>query len=382
MAFINLNHQDISEIQASVRAAMEPYLAGPQSSPAAHGAPGDRAAALLERAREAVGALAGGTPEGVVFTASGSEAVNLAVKGLAWASETGHRILASPVESLSVRNAVRFLEGHGFRAEELPADGAGLVDSESVRAGLAGGGVALVAVTAASGEIGTVEPLAEIGALCEEAAAPLVVDAVHAAGRVPLEAESWRAAAVALSAHTVGGPLGCGALWLRPRTRLVPLIHGGIQEGGLRGGEENLAGIAGFAEAVRGVVAALPDRIDRLRRTGALLRRTLLDPDLGLTPTGHPERRLPGHLSVLAGGVDGEAVVAGLALRGVAASTGSSCTRAGLGSRTLTALGVEPALARGALAFTAGPATRRAEIAAARDALAVVLDGLRRLSPL
>jgi cysteine desulfurase len=215
-------------------------------------------------------------------------------------------------------------------------------------------GPVLAAVQAASNEIGTVQNLVRVGALCADRGVPLIVDATVAAGRVPLSADAMQATAVALSAHQWGGPRGTGALWLRPGTRLVPLIHGGIQENGLRAGTENCAGILASGAAARERRRLLATGLGgELTRRAAVLKAALTRDIPGLTFTGHSRHRLPGHVSCLVD-VEGEALVLGLAVQGILASTGSTCSRADLASHVLKALGVSAEQARGSLVFSLG----------------------------
>jgi len=378
LQIINFDHMSHPELDPRVAGVMRPWLEpGTQSSP--HGAgPGAAAASrALDVARTHTARLLGGDPGEIVFAASGSEALNLGLKGLAWASRS-RRVVVSAVEHVAVRHAATFLARFGYEVVEIPVTREGILDLEALDAAL-DPRPAVVAVQAASNEIGAVQPLAEVGRRCRAREVPLLVDAVVAAGRIALPADAWDADAVAVAGHQFGGPRGAAALRVRSGTRLVPLVHGGIQEGGRRAGAENVAAVAGLGEAARLLVddgAARARSLDAIHAPLAGLAERL-----GLRVTGPERDRLPGHLSVLADGLEGESVVADLGLRGVLASTGSTCTRAGLASRVLAAIGLTPAQARGSLAFTAGPGTTPAEVDALGEALEASLVRLRALLP-
>jgi len=348
------------------------------------GPPAERAAEATARAREEVAALLGVEGRDVLFTASGSEANNLAVKGIAWsAPRERRRIVVSAVEHPSVLHSARFLEKQGFALTVVPVDGTGRIDPEVFREAL-GEGTALAAVTAASNEIGTVQPIAALAEACAATETPLVVDGVAAAGRLPLRSRAAGASALSVAAHAFGGPSGVGALWVREGVRLTPLLHGGVQEEGRRAGTPSVAALVAMGLAARRTAETLETRRRRLDTLTAMLRERLaaLAPPPILRLTGHPEERLPGHLSYLAEGIEGESVVTALALEGILASTGYACSRADLASPVLTALGFSAREARGSLTFTLETTTTGAAIDALVGTLGPILTRLRRLSPL
>ena len=366
-------------------AAMQPFLTEAWGNPMSPHAGGDRPKAAVEGARGQVAALVGADPNEIIFTASGSEANNLAVKGIAAAAAGRNRrhLIISAVEHPSIVSSCRALEAHGFATTVLSVDSTGLVDPGRVQSALTRS-TALVSIQAASGEIGTVQAVAEIGVITRRAGVPLHVDAVVAAGRIPLDVAAMRIDALSCSSNQLGGPPGVGALVVRRGVRLEPLIHGGTQERSRRAGLENVPGIVGMgaaAELVRPEVTALRSRLDPLT---ARLRDGLRSKLEGWQPTGHPTERLPGHLSLVVEFVEGEALVMALSRDGVAAAAGVTCRErtAWRASPSLLALGFEQSLAQGAVVFSLWRGNTPDEIDRAVPLIAQNVAHLRALSPI
>ncbi len=344
-----------------VRRHMLPLL---EEDPRAGGllADGRRSGRIVEAARAEIASWCGGRPEEIVFTSSGTEACNLAIKGVAFASHrTGRGIAHASTEHSAVLYPCRTLSKMGFERIEIPVDPHGTLRLDRLEACL-DGDVLLVSVALATPEVGTIQPIAEIARIVHRRGSLLHVDACLAASRIPVRVEDLEADLVSFSSHKIRGPRGVGALYVRDGVRLVPLIEGGLSEGGRRGGAEYVAGIAGFAEAVRLEREERTEIEGRLRRVGDLLAEGLLAvPDVSLN--GHPERRVAGLVNVSVKGIDGESLLLALARRGIAASSGSSCfDRAGLPSHVLTAMGAPPRRARGSVLFAAGPDTSEEDI--------------------
>ena len=345
-------------LRPEARAAMLRALdAGPGNASSVHSA-GHRARAIVEGARERIAAALGARPAEVVFTSGGTEANNLAVKGLALANPRGRHIVTTPIEHPSVIESCRFLERvHGFELTLLPVDATGLVDPLAVEAALRDD-TTLVTVGLANGEVGTVQPLPEIAALARARGALVHTDAVQAAASLPVSfgRDGWPGAAVdamTVAAHKFGGPQGAGALLARRHLALEPVLHGGGQEGGARSGTENVPAIAGFAAAVEAAVEGIGTRALALVRSRDELIRRVLGEVPGAMLTGHPEERLPGHASFVVRAVSGESLLVALDAAGVAASSGSACA-AGRDepSPVLLAMGISPTLAQTAIRFT------------------------------
>jgi cysteine desulfurase len=359
---------------------MRPFLEGGAGNASAAHSLGLEARASLDGARAKIARLVGGTPAGVIFTASATEATNLAVKGFAARVARGH-IVTSAIEHVSVLNCCRELEKHGWQVTYVAVDDEGRVDPDAIGRALTAD-TALVSVQAASSEIGTVQPIAEIGRLLRRRGVAFHVDGVGAIGRIGLAVDECAIDLLSLSSNDLYGPPGAGALWARPNTPLAPLIVGGAQEGGHRAGTENLPAVVGMGVAAE---LARVDRVAEAARLGAL-RDRLLDGVLASVPdsrvTGaRGASRLPQHASVVLPGVKAEAVLMELDLRGIAASSGSACSGpAGEPSHVLRAIGCDAAGAESAICFTAGRWTTAAEIDAVLEVLPFVVVRLRRLA--
>jgi len=346
---------------------MEPYWSEEFGNPSsATHLYGWRAEAAVEEAREQLAAAIGAAdPREIVFTSGTTESDNLALAGIAQA-RGGRRdhLVTSAIEHPAVLDTARALAAHGCSLTELPVDADGRVDPQAVRAALTER-TALVSIGAANSEVGTLQPLAEIAAICREAAVPFHSDAAQAVGKVPIDVRRDGIDLLSFCAHKLYGPKGVGALYVRrgrPPLSLAPLIHGGGHERGLRSGTLPVPLIVGFARAVALCLEDLETEAARLRA----LRQRLLDglsqrlPG-GVALNGDPVRRLPGNLNVSFAGVHADALL--LALRDVALSTGSACASArGEPSHVLRALGLAPERIRGAVRFGLGRSTSEAEI--------------------
>lgn len=376
-----LDYAGFAPVDPRVVAVMRPFLEGGVGNPSAPHSLGLEARASLEGARAKLARLVGGTPAGVIFTASATEANNLAIRGLV-RRLGGRHLVVSAIEHVSVLNACRYLEQQGVSVTYVGVDALGRVDPDDVRRALRPDTV-LVSVMAANGEIGTVQPIREIGRVARERGVAFHVDAVNAAGRVPLHVEECAIDLLTLSSNDLYGPPGAGALWVRPGIKLAPIILGGGQERGYRAGTENLPAIAGM-----GVAAELA-RVERAQEAARLraLRDRLLEGLLARVPgarlTGAPgDGRLPHHASLVIRGVKADAVLLELDLRGIAASSGSACTAlTGEPSHVLRAIGCDRDEAEGSLCFTLGRWTTAAEIDVVLDVLPGIVERLRRLAP-
>jgi cysteine desulfurase len=376
-----LDHLTTTPLDPRVRSAMMPYLGEEFGSPTAQHARGRRLERALEEARAEVAALIRAPSEEIRFGGSATECNNLAIKGTILAAASSGRILAAATEHISVVHPLLASARRGADVVFLPVDEHGLVDPDLLRRE-ARRGAALVSIAHASAEIGTLQPIADLVRVCSEAGVPFHCDATATAGLVPLPEEANLPDLVTFTPHLFGGPQGIAALRVREGHRLQPLVEGGTQEGGLRAGTLPMAAVAGFAAAA---ALARSERAERAGRATALAidLRTRLQRLEGARLTGHPERRLPGHLSLCLRGVDGEALLRALDESGIEASSGSPCaTGAGKPSRVLEALGIPPALARGALTFMFGPGNGPDDPERAAAALGEAAERLRRLSPL
>jgi cysteine desulfurase len=365
---------------------------GRVGNPSSLHASGRAARRVVEESRESIAAQLGVRPSTIVFTAGGTEADNLAVKGLFWArrdDQGADRILASAIEHHAVLDPVVWLEEHqGATVSWLGVDDLGRVDLGIVAEQLADPGrVALCTVMWANNEVGTVQPVQALAEICRAAGVPFHTDAVQALGHLPLDLASLDATAVTISSHKIGGPFGVGALIVDPRARLTPVLHGGGQEREVRSGTLDAPGIAAFAAAVEHAVTGQAERAIRL----AQLRDSLISgvrgvvPDAVLNgdPGAGPNDRLPGNVHFSFPGCEGDLLLMLLDAAGIDCSTGSACT-AGIPepSHVLLAMGVDEPLARSSLRFSLGGTTTPDDIEAVVSALPGAVDRARRAGSL
>ncbi len=376
---VYLDHAATSPLRSEVLEAMLPYLTQHGGNPSSLHASGRRARQGIDEAREIIAQGIGALPREIVFTGGGSEADNLAVKGVGWAATSrGRHVVTTAVEHKAVLNATAILERSGFEVTVLPVDRYGRVDPIDVAAAMTER-TTLVSVMAANNEVGTFQPISAIGEIVRGHGAKFHVDAVQFAAHEPIDVDAWQADLVSLSAHKLGGPQGVGALFVRRGTQMLPQIQGGSQERQRRAGTENVAGIVGFGAAYR-IRGMAPSEGNRLRIVSRRLREGLLAFE-GVAMTGHPEDRLPNNVSVVMDGVEGGDLVAALDLEGIETSTGSACTSGNTEpSHVLLAMGVDPHLAHGSLRLTLGRETSDADVDATLAALHVVLPRLRSIS--
>ncbi|MDP6494891.1 MAG: cysteine desulfurase family protein, partial [Dehalococcoidia bacterium] len=362
--------------------AMLPYLKDCYGNPSSLHSWGDEPRDALEKARAQVASLIGSPPEGIIFTASGSEANNMAVKGIAFARQNkGKHIVISAIEHFSVLQAAKRLEKWGFQTTLVPVDRYGVVDPGLVAKSIRKDTI-LVSVMHANSEVGTVEPIKDIAAVVKDSGAVFHTDAVATAGTLPVDINDLGVDAISLAANQFHGPKGAGALWLRKGVSIIPLIDGGVQEGGRRAGTDNVPAIVGMGKASEIAVTDLRSRIERL----IPLRDSLLGIPARIghvIATGHPTQRLPNNASICIEFIEGESVLMHLNIRGVAASSGSACTsRALKASHVLIAMGLSHEIAQGSLLMTLGKNNTQEDVDYVLETLPPIVDRLRQMSPL
>jgi cysteine desulfurase len=378
-----LDHIAATPLRPEALEAMRPFLTDVFGNPQSLHSAGQEALAAVDEAREEVAALIGASASEVHFTSSGSEANNFAIKGMAMGQQArGRHIVVSAIEHLSVLNSVKALERSGFSATLVRVDGTGRIDPAEVGRALTKDTV-LVSVMTASSEVGTIEPVAEIAALCRSRNVLFHTDAVAAAGNIPIDVKALGVDALSLAGDQFYGPKGSAALYVRKGARILPLIDGGVQEGGRRGGTENVAGIVGLGRA------AVLARAEMASRTAALvpLRDRLLDElprRIGhVIVTGSRTDRLPHHASFCVEFVEGEGMLLFLDMKGIAASSGSACTSKALKvSHVLLAMGLDHATAQGSLIFSLIDGTTGGDIDTLLEAFPPIVERLRAMSPL
>lgn len=380
---IYLDNAATTAVDPEVREALLPYLTDEYGNPNSIYELGRRARRAVERARETVAAYLKADPSEIIFTGGGSEADNLAIKGVASVlRDKGRHIITSTIEHHAVLHACKALERDGFRVTYLPVDEHGLVSPEALREALADDTI-LVTIMHANNEIGTVEPIEELGALCRERGVLFHTDAVQSFGKLPLDVKALPVDLLAASAHKFHGPKGVGFLWVRRGLRLHPLIDGGGQERGLRSGTENVAGIVGLGRAVELLSQQGAADAERTSALGRRLMSAIPERVPHVIVTGHPDQRLHNIASFCIRFIEGEAILLGLDAEGICASSGSACTSGSLEpSHVLLALGLPHEIAHGSLRLSLGRENTEAEIDQVLEVLPKVVARLREMSPL
>jgi cysteine desulfurase len=383
MKRIYLDYAATTPVHPDVLQEMLPYFTEYFGNPSSIYSIGQKAKDGMEIARSRIASLIGGQPDEIVFTGGGSEADNFAFKGLAFNKEVkGNHFITSVIEHHAVLETARFLEEHGFEVTYLDVDNYGLVDPEDVKKAIKPNTV-MVSIMHANNEIGTIEPIVEIGRITRQTGVIFHTDAVQAVGHIPIDVKELGVDMLSISAHKLYGPKGVGALYVRRGIDLVPLIHGGQQERGRRASTENVAGIVGFGKAAE---IAQKDMIQESARIAALrdrLSRGLLEKIDDMQVNGHPQKKLPNNVNVSINFIEGESLCLNLDLDGICSSTGSACSSTSAEpSHVLTAIGVKPPLLHGSLRFTLGKWTTEDEIDRTIESLSAVVRKLRAMSPL
>jgi cysteine desulfurase len=377
---IYLDYAASAPVLPEVLDAMLPFFTAVSGNPSGVHAEGREARKAVERARRQVAAAVGAESREILFTSGGSESDNLAIRGAAAAMrKKGNHLITSPIEHPAVLNTCRALERQGFRITYLKPDRTGMITAGQVREAITADTV-LVSIMTANNEIGTVEPVAEIGAVCREAGVLFHTDAVQAAGALKIDVQEMQADLLSLSAHKFHGPKGTGVLYIRKGTRLEPMITGGSQELGMRAGTENVPGIVGTGKAIEIAEAGREDNNRRIRGLRDELIRRILERIPGAQLNGHPEKRLPNNCNFSFEDVESEALLLRLDLAGIAASGGSACTSGSMEpSHVLQAIGLEEKMSKGSIRLTLGRETTAEEIEKTAQILPEIVEDLRRL---
>ena len=376
---IYLDHAATTPLDMRVLEAMLPYLTTEYGNASSIYTLGRHAMQAIDRSREQIADILACRPTEIAFTGCGSESDNLAIKGVAYAAQKkGNHIITSAIEHHGILHTCQYLERFGFNVTYLPVDGYGRIDPADVARAITDQ-TTLVSVMYANNEVGTIEPIAEIGSLCRERKIPFHVDAVQAGGALPLNVAELHVDLLSLSAHKFYGPKGVGMLYVRQGVRILPQLQGGSQERGRRAGTENVAGIVGAATALRLAYDDLPRTTPCLiAQRDRLIAGVLTIPGSHLT--GHPTDRLPNNASFCFEGVEGESILLSLDLQGIAASSGSACTSGSAEpSHVLLAMGLPVELAHGSLRLTLGKDNTNEDIETVLNILPGVIEKLRTL---
>jgi cysteine desulfurase len=383
MRRIYLDHAATTPTRPEVVKAMLPYFSDAFGNASSIHSLGREARGAVEEARTRVAELIGARSEEIIFTSGGTEADNHALKGVAYANERkGNHIITTSIEHHAVLEVCKFLGRRGFKITYLPVDKYGLVDPDDVKRAITGKTV-LISVMHANNQVGTMEPVEEIGKIAREAEVYFHTDAVQTMGHIPVNVDKLNADLLAISGHKLYGPKGVGALYVRKGTKLVPLMHGGEQEKRRRAGTENVPAIVGLGKAVELAGQEIGREAERLVYLRDKLIKGLMKKIDHIRLNGHPTRRLPNNVNVSIDFVEGESMLLKLDLEGICASTGSACSSASLEpSHVLLALGLPAELAHCSLRFTLGRENTEADVERVLEVLPGIVAKLRAMSPL
>ncbi len=381
MKKIYLDHVATNPLHPEVLDAMLPYFKEDYGNPLSLYEPGVKAREAIENARESTTDLINAKSKEIIFTSSGAESNNFALKGIAYALQNkGKHIIVSKVEHHSILNSARFLEKQGFAVTYLPVDNHGLVNPAAVEKAITDETI-LISIIHASPEIGTIQPIAEIGKIAKSKGIIFHTDSVASVGNIPVDVQELNVDLMTFAAHQFYGPKGAAALYVKEGTRIVPLIYGGIQEGGRRAGTENVPAIVGMGKAAEITKRDLQKRIDHV----IPLRDNIISSALKIDKvilTGHPQQRLPGHASFVVEYIEGEAMLLMLAVKGIYSASGSACSSKALkSSPVLISIGVPVHLAQGSVVFTLGEGTTEADINYFNETFPQIISRLREISP-
>jgi cysteine desulfurase len=381
-----LDYNATTPVDPAVLEAMLPFLADNFGNASSIHSAGQRARAAVDRARDSVAALLGAKPSEIVFTSGGTEADNLAIFGVASAIATKSacarkHIITSVIEHHAVLNSCQALEGQGIEVTYVPVGNAGVVDPGEIRRALRSETI-LISAMHANNELGTIQPIEEIGRIAAEADVYFHCDAVQSTGKLPFNVNQLGVDLLSISAHKIYGPKGVGALYVRAGTPLIPQFHGGHHERDRRPGTENVPGIVGFGKAAELTLANLASEPQRIAALRDRLERAILDSISSVRVNGDVTRRVASTTNLSFAAAGGEAMLIALDLVGVACSTGAACSSGAIEpSHVLLAIGLSPDEARSSLRFSLGRQTTSAEVDFAIAAILEVVERLRALSP-
>ena len=383
MKRVYLDYAATTPVHPDVTKAMLPYLTDAFGNPSSLYSYGQEAKGAIEEARAKVADLIGAQDEEIVFTSGGTEADNFAIKGVAFANESkGNHIITSSIEHHAVIETCKFLEKRNFSVTYLPVDEYGLVDPSGVKRAITDKTI-LISVMHANNEVGTIEPIAEIGKVAKEAGIYFHTDAAQTVGHIPVDVNELGVDLLSISAHKLYGPKGIGALYIKKGTKLIPFMHGGGQERRRRASTENVPGIVGLGTAAELARQGVSQEAQHLTRLRNQLIKGLLERIDHIRLNGHPLKRLPNNINVSVDFVEGESMLLNLDLESICASTGSACSSSSLEpSHVLLAMGLSHEQAHGSLRFTLGKWTTEEEIGQVLEVLPRIVAKLRAMSPL
>ena len=379
---VYMDHAATTYAAPEVVEAMLPYFSEKFGNPSSVYGIGQENKAAVEEARAKVAAAINAEPNEIYFTAGGTESDNWVLKGVAFANiRKGKHIITTAVEHHAILHAAEWLQSQGFEVTYLPVDQYGMVSPADVEKAIRPDTI-LISVMYANNEVGTIQPIAEIGAIARAHGIYFHTDAVQAVGHVPIDVKAEHIDMLSLSGHKFYGPKGIGVLYIRRGVRIQNLLHGGAQESRHRAGTENVAGIVGLGAAIERAVAAMPEESARLTAMrDHMIRELLKIPASHLN--GHPTQRLPNNVNITFEYIEGEGILLLLNMSGICASTGSACNSASLEpSHVLTAMGVPHEIAHGSVRLTLGERNMEEDVSYVLEKLPEVVRKLRSMSPL
>ncbi len=380
MEKIYLDHAATTPVREEVLEAMLPFLKSTFGNPSSLHAFGRESRQALDEARAKVASFLGALPEEIIFTSGGTEANNLAIQGAARFGDSKRcHLITSAVEHHAVLDTVKYLGENGFEATVLPVNQYGMVDPDDLNKAITDQTL-LVSIMTANNEVGTIQPIEELGCICREKGVYFHTDAVQAIGHIPIDLQALPVDMLSLSAHKFNGPKGVGALYVRKKTGLKQLVFGGGQERKLRPGTENLPGIIGLSRAIELACENMEDKKQKLIFLRDRLIAKLLEVEDVLL-NGHPTQRLPGNVNISTLYVEGESLLLSLDLKGIAASSGSACTSGALEpSHVLMALGLDHQTAHGSLRLSLGESNTEEQVDYVVDVYKETVEKLRKMS--
>jgi len=383
MKRIYFDHAATTRTDPRVVEAMLPFFGETFGNPSSVHDFGQEARAGVDAARKRLADFIGARPDEIVFTSTGTEADNFAIKGLAAAAQKkGNHIVTSSIEHHAVLHSCKKLEKQGFQVTYVPVDGYGMVNPNDVAKAVLPSTV-LISVIHASNEVGTIQPIEEISKIAREKGVFFHTDAVASVGTIPVNVNKLGVDLLSLAGHQFYGPKGVGALYIRHGVRIAPFIDGGIQEDGKRAGTENVPAIVGLGKAVEIAEHEMEPAAERCWKLRATMEAGIKERIQYVRVNGHPDKRLPGHLSICAQYIEGESMVLFLNMEGIAASSGSTCSSKALkASHVLTAMGVPPDVAQGSLLFTLGRENTAEDVEHFLRVFPPIVERLREMSPL
>jgi len=383
MKRIYLDHAATTPADTEVVKAMLPYFSEIYGNPSSLHTFGQEAKRAIEEVRNKIASFISASPDEIVFTSGGTESDNFALKGVALARrDKGDHIITTPIEHHAVLETCHYLEKQGFRVTYLPVDGFGIVDPETLQKAITDKTV-LISVMHANNEIGSIQPIAEIGRIANERGVPFHTDAVQTFGHIPINVKEMKADLLSASAHKLYGPKGVGILYIKKGTKIQSVMHGGEQERGRRASTHNVTGIVGLGKAVELAEKSLSEEMERMTRLRDKFIRGILESIEHIHLNGHPVERLPNNVNVCVQYIEGEAMILNLDMLGIACSSGSACSSSSLEpSHVLKAIGLPPEFAHGSLRFSLGKSTEEGDIDRVLEVLPGIVEKLRFISPL